>query len=340
MAKAGSKVPSALSVFNEFDYRSWRAATVLAGCELGVFDLIASGKTSVPEIAVDAGADEVAMRRLLDTLVALGHLTRKVDKYGLTPPVATYLVKSSELYMDGAATIARRNIEMWSHLAETVKAGRPVGSRPSQDELAQFFSTLVRAIFPMGFMGSKSAVAAIDKKVRGRISAILDVAAGACAWSIPFAQAIPKARVTVVDFPGVANVAREYTGRFGVGDRYEYIEGDLRETDFGRERFDLVILGHIIHGEGREHGRKLIERSFAALKDKGMLLIAEFIPNDDRTGPELPMLFGLNMLLARGKDGDVFTMREYREWLKGAGFKGVKTIRSPNQPSPMILARK
>jgi hypothetical protein len=52
------------------------------------------------------------------------------------------------------------------------------------------------------------------------------------------------------------------------------------------------------------------------------------------------MLFGLNMLLARGKDGDVFTMREYREWLKGAGFKGVKTIRSPSQPSPMILARK
>ncbi|HYK64898.1 MAG TPA: methyltransferase [Patescibacteria group bacterium] len=242
--------------------------------------------------------------------------------------------------MDGAAAIARRNIETWSHLGETVRAGRPVGSPPSPGELAQFFSTLVRAIFPMSFMGSKSAVAALDKKARGRISAILDVAAGACAWSIPFAQAIPKARVTIVDFPDVTNVAREYTTRFGVADRYDYLEGNLRETDFGRERFDLVILGHIIHGEGREPGRKLIERSFAALKDKGMLLIAEFIPNDDRTGPELPMLFGLNMFLARGADGDVFTMREYREWLKGAGFRAVKTIRSANQPSPMILATK
>lgn len=192
----------------------------------------------------------------------------------------------------------------------------------------------------MGFMGSKSAVAALDKKARGRITSILDVAAGACAWSIPFAQAIPKARVTVVDFPGVINVAREYTMRFGVADRYDYLEGDLRQTDFDRERFDLVILGHIIHGEGREHGRQLIERSYGALRDKGLLLIAEFIPNDDRTGPELPMLFGLNMLLSRGADGDVFTMREYREWLKAAGFRGVKTIRSPNQPSPMILATK
>jgi len=49
-----------------------------------------------------------------------------------------------------------------------------------------------------------------------------------------------------------------------------------------------VILEHIIHGEGREYGRQLIEKSFGALKAKGVLLIAEFIPNDNRTGPELP----------------------------------------------------
>ena len=338
MAKSVSKVPSPLAIFYDLDYRAWRGATLLAACDLGVFDRIAVGKVTAREISADADAHEIAMRRLLDALVALGHLTRKTDKYGLTPPVATYLVKSSELYMDGAVAIARQNIEWWSHLGETVKVGR-LGPRPSQDEMTQFFSTLVRAIFPLGFMGSKSAVAALDKKARGRITAILDVAAGAAAWSIPFAQAIPKARVTVADFPGVTDVAREYTTRFGVADRYDYLEGNLRERDFGRERFDLVILGHIIHGEGREHGRKLIERSFAALKDKGMLLIAEFIPNDDRTGPELPMLFGLNMLMA-GPDSDVFTMREYREWLKAAGFRGVKTIRSPNQPSPMILATK
>lgn len=340
MAKSRSKIPSPLTLFHELDYGAWRCNTLIAGFELGVFDHIAAGKVSAREISAATDADEATMRRLLDTLVAMGHLTRKADKYSLTPPIATYLVRSSELYMDGAVAIARRNIELWSHLGETVKAGRPVGPPPSSGDLAQFFSTLVRAIFPMSFMGSKSAVAALDKKARGRIGAILDVAAGACAWSIPFAQAIPKARVTVVDFPGVTNVAREYTTRFGVGDRYEYLEGNLRETDFGHERFDLVILGHIIHGEGREHGQKLIERSFAALKDKGMLLIAEFIPNDERTGPELPMLFGLNMLLARGAEGDVFTMREYREWLKAAGFRRVKTIRTANQPSPMILATK
>ena len=37
--------------------------------------------------------------------------------------------------------------------------------------------------------------------------------------------------------------------------------------------------------------------------------------------------------------GDVFTMREYRQWLDEAGFKKVKTIQAP-APSPLILATK
>jgi hypothetical protein len=33
-------------------------------------------------------------------------------------------------------------------------------------------------------------------------------------------------------------------------------------------------------------------------------------------------------------------MRQYREWLKEAGFAAVKTIKSDSAPSPLILATK
>jgi 2-polyprenyl-3-methyl-5-hydroxy-6-metoxy-1,4-benzoquinol methylase len=82
------------------------------------------------------------------------------------------------------------------------------------------------------------------------IARILDIGAGAAAWSIPFAKALKRARVTVVDYPAVTQVTREYAERWGVADRYDYLEGDFREVDFGGG-FDLVILGHIIHSEGR-----------------------------------------------------------------------------------------
>jgi hypothetical protein len=70
-----------------------------------------------------------------------------------------------------------------------------------------------------------------------------------------------------------------------------------------------------------------------------MLLIGEFVPNDDRSGPPIAMLFSLNMLL-HTPAGDVFTMKDYREWLKGAGFRTIKTLRTPWAVSPLILAGK
>jgi SAM-dependent methyltransferase len=144
--------------------------------------------------------------------------------------------------------------------------------------------------------------------------------------------------VTVVDYPEVTPVARQFTERFGVADRYDYTEGNLREIDFGRDKYDLVILGHIIHSEGEKWGKKLIKKSFRALRDDGLLLIAEMVPNDTRSGPVLPLLFGLNMIV-HTEQGDVFTMRQYREWLKEAGFKRITTIDAPG-PSPLILATK
>jgi 2-polyprenyl-3-methyl-5-hydroxy-6-metoxy-1,4-benzoquinol methylase len=139
-----------------------------------------------------------------------------------------------------------------------------------------------------------------------------------------------------MDYPEVTAVTRQYAAEFGVAGRYDYLEGDLRQVEFGREQYDVVILGHIIHTEGEKWGKALISKSYDALKPGGMLVIAEMIPNDSRTGPVFPLLFGLNMIL-HTKEGDVFTMAQYKQWLKQAGFKNVKTVEA-DSPAPLILA--
>jgi hypothetical protein len=52
----------------------------------------------------------------------------------------------------------------------------------------------------------------------------------------------------------------------------------------------------------------------------------------------MPLLFGLNMLL-QTEEGNVFTFREYRTWLKAAGFRKVTTL-PVSPPSTLILAAK
>jgi ubiquinone/menaquinone biosynthesis C-methylase UbiE/DNA-binding transcriptional ArsR family regulator len=318
---------------------SARAAMALAaGVELDVFNHIEEGKTTVNEIARAAKASQRGMRHLLDALTGMGYLTKKGDRYGNGPVASQFLVKGKPGYMGGIVGETRQTWPGWAKLPEVVQTGKPISAVDTEDDAKEFFPKLVEAIFPMSYGVAQGAVQAIPEKARKRIKTILDVAAGSAAWSLPFAQANPDVRVTVVDYPEVTPVARRYAERFGVADRYDYIEGNLREVNYGRNRYDLAILGHIIHSEGEKWGKKLIKQMYRILTDNGMLLIAEMIPNDTRSGPMLPLLFGLNMLV-HTEAGDVFTMREYRKWLKEAGFRKVQVLDVPG-PSPLILATK
>jgi ubiquinone/menaquinone biosynthesis C-methylase UbiE len=334
MAARNARLPSPFKVFEDFS-AGWRSMALAAAIDLDLFTRIAEGKRTPAELASAIGADAHAVARLCDAMTALKYLRKKNESYALEPVADTYLVRGRELYMEGQGTIIRMQMAAWSQLAESVKSGKPVTPR-DLSAAGEFFRVLVRAIFPRSYVPAKAAVAAIPKPARARIRNILDVAAGSGAWSLPFAQALPHARVTALDLPAVLPVTREYAERFKVADRYDYLAGDLRELDFSQNRYDLVILGHVLHGEGREGSPRLIRKAAAALREKGMMLIAEFIPNDQRTGPPIPLLFGLNMLV-NSPGGDVFTMREYREWLKAAGMKSIRTIKAPG-PSPLILA--
>jgi hypothetical protein len=117
----------------------------------------------------------------------------------------------------------------WSELAQAVRTGAPVitdepGAR------GEFFSMLVRCIFPPGYATATEAVNSLDRATRARIRKILDIGGGAAAWSIPFVEAIRSARAMVLDLPQVTLVAREYAAKFGVADRSGYIEGDLHQV--------------------------------------------------------------------------------------------------------------
>lgn len=333
--KSGRVKPTPIQVMENL-WAFCGSQTLIAAFDLDLASHIAAGNRTAGQIAAAANASERGVEHLLDALVGLGYLNKKNNGYGLEPVAREFMVRGKDFYMGDMADVTKLVMRGWSGLSTVVKDGRPVVDVASEQTAKEFFPKLVSAIFPPSFTAASAGCQAIPRNARSRIKTILDVAAGSGAWSIPFAKAIKSARVTVLDFPEVNQVARRFTEQWGVADRYDYIEGNLRELDFGNSRYDMVILGHIIHSEGAKWGKRLIEKSYAALKENGMLLIAEMVPNDTRTGPAFPLLFGLNMLLHTA-EGDVFTMREYRQWLNEAGFRKVRTIAAP-APSPLILA--
>jgi ubiquinone/menaquinone biosynthesis C-methylase UbiE len=316
----------------------WGARTALAliaAVDLDIFTAISQKNKTVASISKSLNLPSRALERLLDALAGIGYLTKRGTQYGLTPVSEMFLVRTKPSYMGAMANEARLTLPQWTQLADVIRSGKPA-SAINTEEGRQFFPQLVRSIFPLTYTGAQGLVRSFPQSKLKKLSRVLDVAAGSGAWSLPFAQSIPNARVTALDYPEVTVITREYARQFGVADRYDYLEGDLRQLDFGQQEYDVVILGHIIHTEGEKWGKELIAKSYKALKPGGTLVIAEMIPNDSRTGPVFPLLFGLMMTIV-AEEGDVFTMAEYKQWLKQAGFKSIKTVQV-EAPSPLILA--
>jgi hypothetical protein len=59
-----------------------------------------------------------------------------------------------------------------------------------------------------------------------------------------------------------------------------------------------------------------------------MLVVQDFIMNEERTEPPGGAIFALNMLVATAA-GDTYTESEVRDWMKETGLSEIQVIETP-----------
>jgi SAM-dependent methyltransferase len=303
-----------------------------------VFDVLASGAKTVQEVHADTGASERGLTAIMNALVGLNFLAKDVrGAYSLTPESDTFLVSTKPGYLGGFLRHCSQHlIPKWLHLNDIVASGRPVEAVNQEESGGSFFHEFVSDIFPTSYPSAQN----LARHLSSSGSAprrVLDLAAGSGVWSIALAQSSEAVHVTAVDWPEVIPVTRATVSRFGLTDRFSFIEGDLLQAEFGSHH-TVATLGHILHSEGRERSRTLLAKTFRALAPGGTIAIAEFLVNAERTGPPNGLFFAVNMLV-NTDNGDTYSFEEISGWLVEAGFTDARLLESPG-PSPLILATK
>ncbi len=304
-----------------------------------VFDTLASGAKSVEQVSKDTGASFRGLRAIMNALVGLELLSKDGQgKYSLTPESENFLVSNKPGTLAGFFGMNRvRLMQHWMKLDEIVRTGHPAEARNQEGPGTEFFQELVENIIPMSY-GAAQALADHLKVAEAKNEVrVLDLAAGSGVWGIALAQKSPRVQVTAVDWAGMIPTTKRITQKFGVADRFTFIEGDLLEADFGTG-YDIATLGHILHSEGEERSGKLLKKTCGALKSDGTIAIGEWLVNDERTEPLPSLMFAVNMLVNTEK-GDTFSFNEIKSWLEEAGFKNARTLEAPG-PSPLVLATK
>jgi len=323
--------------------QGFRASKAMfAACSLGIFDALAAGAKTLPDLAREISANVDSLQRLLDACVGLGLLERDATGYRNSPCAAAYLCQGSPRRLTGYIRYSNDALwQLWSHLEDAVREGGhrwkqafgwdgPIFSHFFRDESAK--REFLMGMHGYGLISSPHVVAAFDLS---RFRRLVDLGGATGHLAITACQRYSQLRATVFDLPEAVPLAREIVAASPVADRVQVVPGDFFADPL--PDCDLFALGRILHDWSEDKIIRLLTKIHGTLPADGGVLIAEKVLNDDKDGPRWAVLQNLNMLTCT--EGKERTLGEYEGLLQRVGFTEVRGYRT-SSPLDAVLAIK
>ena len=151
---------------------------------------------------------------------------------------------------------------------------------------------------------------------------ILDIGGGSAAFSMELVKRNPLIKATVLDLPHVIPLTKKFVEQEGLSGNFNFLEGNYLNINFG-SGYDIILLSAIVHINSYDQNKIIIKKCGDALNNSGIVIINDFIMNDDRTQPYHGAIFSLNMLVGT-ENGDTYTENEMTDWFKSAGFSKIE----------------
>jgi len=311
----------------------WKTCVLHTAVKLDVFTVIGDRHLTAEEVSHLLEGAGRGVERLLNALVAIELLDKKDGKFVNTPSGRELLAKDSPKYLGHIIMHHHHLLESWSQLDQAVKSGKPQRSRSSYSK-EEWRESFLMGMFNLAMGLAPVIVPAIDVSSRRHL---LDLGGGPGTYAIHFCLHNERLKATVYDLPTTRPFAEKTIKQFKLADRINFIDGNyLKDPMEGR--YDVAWLSHILHGEGPDDCRMIIQKAVDVLEPGGMIIIHDFILNNSMDGPLFPALFSLNMLLGT-ESGQSYSEKQIIDMLAAAGAGDIRriAIQSPND-SGIIIA--
>lgn len=312
-----------------------------ASLEYDFFTLIHRGLQSADEVARAACTDARATRIVLDSLPALGLVEKRQGKYFLTPTAEVFLVKGKPSYVGDFRHVALALWDGMAHLKESLKTGKPLSRMDTNTELA-VWEKLVLGIIVIAEPAAKALCDILQIGTERKGLKVLDIAGGSSIFGMTILSRDSSAEVTQLDWPNVNAVARKANQERGLAGKIRFIDGEHHTAPIETNHYDLVLASNFCRFESPKGNQELFDKAYSALKTGGTFVVNDFVPNEERTEPTFALRFSV-YTLTHTPEGECWTLSQYSEWLKKAGFESIQTHGDIPKTLPgttLIVARK
>lgn len=300
----------------------WASKALLSAVELGVFTQLANGPSEADDLAQALGLHPRAALDFLDTLVALGVLTREDGRYANAVDADLFLDRNKPSYVGGLLEMANARLyPFWGSLTEALRTGLPQNeAKHGGNPFDALYSDPARL---RGFLHAMSGVSLGAAQAIARqfpwseYRTFIDIGAAQGALPVQVARAHPHLTGGGFDLPVVGPIFDDYIAANALQDRLRFYPGDFFKDPCPSA--DVLVMGHILHDWDLPQKLELLRKCHAALPPGGCLIVYDAIIDDERRHNAFGLLMSLNMLIETPGGFD-YTGAQCCAWMKEAGF--------------------
>jgi predicted O-methyltransferase YrrM len=338
-----SKFPAPIVEFTEINrmiIEPIRSILLRTGLDLRIFDQLS--EPSTPEdVSARIGTHLDKTVVLLDGLAACGLLEKTGGAFRNTALSENYLVTSSDTFLGPLVEIYQRSlIDPLENMTEIVRKGRSQAAATPSRESSESLDA-----YPMALRNAaRGGPAQMATRIVGELpefesmNSMLDIGGGPGIIAMAIVDSHPSMRGTILELPGMAEVARETILSYGMEERVDVISGDFLRVSV-EEKYDLVWTSFCLYF-GKQRLGEVVTKIEEALTPEGVFISLHEGLSHERTRPEILVLPQLaHDLMGRSF---AFERGEIARALENGGFSDVESRMedTPFGPVELVIARK
>ena len=320
---------------SQIAYGFMASKALFASLNLDLFTRLSGQTKNLDTLARETSIAPHRLLTLLTACTSLGLIIKDGERYGNAPASERYLVQGAPSYF-GDYYRFQIDRQIYPQLEQLDAALRGENVRALYDLMldeseADHFSRAQHA-------GSLGPATVLARQVDlSRCHRLLDVAGGSGAFSIILCQRCPEMSATIIDFPHVLEVAKRYVKEADLEARIDYIAGSAMETAWPCEQ-DAVLMSYLLSGVSESDVVTCISSAFRSLKPGGLMMVHDFMVQDERDGPTSAALWFLPLLFNPGAVS--LTPSWLSELMTQAGFREIAVQDLLPGITQLILAKK
>jgi len=324
----------------------WASKTLLTAVNMALFTHLANGPLSGQEIQNKLGLNPRSLFDFLDTLVALGFLSRTGLKenaeYSNSEDSDLFLDKSKPSYIGGILELSNNRLySFWNDLEEGLKTGKPQnetknGGKPLFEAIYANEDSLREFIHGMGGVQAGNFMKLAHEFDFSKYNTLCDIGGSGANLSIQIAKNNEHMKCISFDLPPVGPIAKDNVDSLGLSDRIEVISGDFFTDEFAPA--DVITMGNILHDWGTADKLMLIQKAYNALPPGGAFIVIENVIDDNRSENAFGLMMSLNMMIETSEGYD-FSKADFDVWAQEIGFKEVYSMPLTGPSSALIAVK-